>query len=324
MRRRQFLAGFITASVWPVTARAQQTRPVIGFLNGGSMTGYGSYVAAFREGLRQSGYVEGENVVVEYRWAEGRYDLLLDLVADLVKRDVAVIVANTPANLEAKKATNTIPVVFTTGSDPVQIGLVSNLRRPGGNVTGATQLSASLEPKRLELAHELFPNATEMAFMINPKDPPRADKLLIETQAVAEQLGLKLHVLRASNEAEIEAAFGSFSQLRAAALVIGADAFYASKGRLLAELSLRYVVPTIFQYDDFVRSGGLMSYGGNIKESYHWAGIYVGRILKGEKPADLPVHQTTTVELIVNLKTAKTLGVVMPQTLLARADEVIE
>ena len=325
MRRRDFLAGLIgAAGVWPVPARTQQIKPVIGFLNGGSMEGYAPYVAAFREGLRQSGYVEGENVVIEYRWAEGRYNLLPDFVADLVKRRVAVIVANTPANLEAKRATDTIPVVFTTGSDPVQIGFVSNLCRPGGNVTGVTQLGKLLEPKRLELAHELFPSATAVAFMINPSDSPRAEKSLLDAQAVAKQLGLKLHVLRASNEAEIEVAFSSFSQFGAAALVIGTDALYASKSRLLAEFSLRYAVPTIFQYVDFVRAGGLMSYGGNIRESYRWAGIYAGRILKGEKPADLPVQQSTTVELIVNLKTAKILGVIMPQTLLARADEVIE
>jgi putative ABC transport system substrate-binding protein len=325
MRRREFLAGLIgAASVWPVPARTQQIKPAIGFLNGGSIEGYAPYVAAFREGLRQSGYVEGENVVIEYRWAEGRYNLLRELVDDLVKRNVAVIVANTPANLEAKKATDTIPVVFTTGSDPVQIGLVSNLSRPGGNVTGVSQLGALLGPKRLELAHELFPNATDAPFMINPTDPQRAEKLLIDAQAVAKQFGLKLRVLRASSEPEIEAAFSSFSQFRGAALVIGSDTLYTSETRLLAELSLRYAVPTIYEYIEFVRAGGLMGYGGNIKESYRWAGIYAGRILKGEKPADLPVQQSTTVELMVNLKTAKILGVTVPQTLLARADEVIE
>ena len=226
MRRREFLAGLIgAASVWPVPARTQQIKPVIGFLNGGSMEGYAPFVAAFREGLRQSGYVEGENVVIEYRWAEGQYNLLHELLADLVKRNVAVIVANTPANLEAKKTTDTIPVVFTTASDPVQLGLVTNLRRPGGNVTGVSQLNASLGPKRLELVHELFPNATDAALMINPSDPLRAERSLNEAQAAAKQFGLKLHVLRASNQAEIEVAFSSFSQFRGAALVIGSDTF---------------------------------------------------------------------------------------------------
>jgi putative tryptophan/tyrosine transport system substrate-binding protein len=326
MRRRDFIAGLVgsSTSVWPLWVRAQQTMPVVGFLNSASMEGYAPYVAAFRDGLRKSGYVEGENVAIEYRWADGRYDHLADLVADLLNRHVAVIVANTPANLAVKKATDTVPVVFTTASDPVQIGLVSNLSRPGGNVTGVTQLNASLGPKRLELAHELFPRATDVALMINPKDPARAEGLLAETLAAAKQLEIQLRVVRAGNEAEMESAFNSLAQFKAAALVVGADAYYNSKSQLLAELALRYAVPTIYEYTEFVRAGGLMSYGGNIKESYRWAGIYAGRILRGEKPADLPVQQSTTVELLVNLKTAKALGVTIPQTLLARADEVIE
>jgi putative ABC transport system substrate-binding protein len=326
MRRRDFIAGLVgsSTSVWPLWVRAQQTMPVVGFLNSASMEGYAPYVAAFRDGLRKSGYVEGENIAIEYRWADGRYDHLADLVADLLNRHVAVIVANTPANLAVKKATDTVPVVFTTASDPVQIGLVSNLSRPGGNVTGVTQLNASLGPKRLELAHELFPRATDVALMINPKDPARAEGLLAETLAAAKQLEIQLRVVRAGNEAEMESAFNSLAQFKAAALVVGADAYYNSKSQLLAELALRYAVPTIYEYTEFVRAGGLMSYGGNIKESYRWAGIYAGRILRGEKPADLPVQQSTTVELLVNLKTAKALGVTIPQTLLARADEVIE
>jgi putative ABC transport system substrate-binding protein len=326
MRRRDFIAGLVgsSTSVWPLWVQAQQTMPVVGFLNSASMEGYAPYVAAFRDGLRKSGYVEGENVAIEYRWADGQYDHLADLVANLLDRHVAVIVANTPANLAVKKATDTIPVVFTTASDPVQIGLVSNLSRPGGNVTGVTQLNASLGPKRLELAHELFPRATGVALMINPKDPARAERLLAETLAAAKQLEIELRVVKAGNEAEMESAFNSLAQFKAAALVVGADAYYNSKSQLLAELALRYAVPTIYEYTEFVRAGGLMSYGGNIKESYHWAGIYAGRILRGEKPADLPVQQSTTVELLVNLKTAKALGVTIPQTLLARADEVIE
>jgi putative ABC transport system substrate-binding protein len=326
MRRRDFIAGLVgsSASLWPLWLQAQQTMPVVGFLNGASMEGYAPYIAAFRDGLRKSGYVEGENVAIEYRWAEGRYDHLADLVADLLGRHVAVIVANTPANLVAKKATDTIPLVFTTASDPVQIGLVSNLSRPGGNVTGVTQLNASLGPKRLELAHELFPGATDVALMINPRDPARAEKLLAETQAAAKQFEIQLRVISAGNEAEMESAFKSLAQFKTAALVVGADAYYNSKSQLLAELSLRYAVPTIYEYTEFVRAGGLMSYSGNIKESYRWAGIYAGRILRGEKPGDLPVQQSTTVELLVNLKTAKALGVTIPQTLLARADEIIE
>jgi putative ABC transport system substrate-binding protein len=298
--------------------------PVIGFLNGTSPQKYEPYVVAFREGLKESGYVDGENVAIEYRWAEGRYDRLPEMAADLVRRQVAVIVANKPANLAAKKATDTIPVVFTTASDPVQIGLVSNLNRPGGNVTGVSQLNASLGPKRLELAHELTPTATDLALLVNPNDPTRAEKFIAEVQAAAAHLGLQLHVLRAGIEADIETALAGFSGLKAGALVVGADAFFNANSRLLAEASLRHAVPTIYEYTEFTDAGGLMSYGGNIKESYRWAGIYAGRILKGAKPADLPVQQSTTVELIVNLKTAKTLGVAVPLSLLGRADKVIE
>jgi putative ABC transport system substrate-binding protein len=325
MRRRDFIAVVGGATVtWPLMARAQQPMPVIGFLNVASLEGYALYVAAFRDGLKESGYVEGQNVAIEYRWAEGQYDRLPAMAADLVRRQVSVIVANTPANLAAKKATDTIPIVFTTASDPVQIGLVSNLSRPGGNVTGVSQLNEALGPKRLELAHELMPPATLIALLVNPSDPGRAKRLVDEVQAAAIHLGLQLHILRAGTEAEIEAAFAGFAQLKAGALVIGADAFYNAKSRLLAELSLRYGVPSIYEYLEFTSNGGLMSYGGNIKESYRWAGIYTGRILKGAKPADLPVQRSTTVELIVNLKTAKALGVDVPISLLGRADQVIE
>jgi putative ABC transport system substrate-binding protein len=325
MKRREFimlLGG--TAAAWPLAARGQQATPVIGFLNGGSPAGYAVYLTAFRDGLKESGYVEGQNVAIEYRWAEGRYDRLPDMAADLVRRQVLVIVANTPANLVAKTATSAIPIVFTTGSDPVQMGLVPNLRRPGGNVTGASQLNAEIEPKRVELAHELLPAATVVALLVNPSDPPRAKKQSGEVQAAAALLGLQLQILRAGTETEIEAAFAGFAQLKAGVLVVGADVLFAAKSQLLAELSLRYAVPTIFQYNEFAVAGGLLSYGGNIKESYRWAGIYTGRILKGEKPADLPVQQSTTVELIVNLKTAKALGVTVPLSLLGRADQVIE
>jgi putative ABC transport system substrate-binding protein len=310
--------------VWPLAARAQQAMPVIGFLNVASPEGYALYAAAFRAGLKEAGYIEGQNVAIESRWAEGHYDRLPDMTADLVRRQVSVIVANTPANLAAKKATDTIPIVFTTASDPVQIGLVPNLSRPGGNVTGVTQLNVEIGPKRLELAHELMPAATAVAFLVNPNDPSRAETLTKDAQAAAVPLGLRLHVLRAGTDAEIDAAFAGFAQLKAGVLVIGADALFNGKSQLLAELSLRYAVPAIYQYNEFANAGGLMSYGGSIKESYRWAGVYAGRILKGAKPADLPVQQSTTVELIVNLKTAKALGITVPLSLLGRADQIIE
>jgi putative ABC transport system substrate-binding protein len=325
MRRRDFIAVVGGAAVtWPLVARAQQPMPVIGFLNVAAPDGYALYVAAFRDGLKESGYVEGQNVAIEYRWAEGQYDRIPDMAADLVRRQVSVIVANTPANLVAKKATDTIPIVFTTASDPVQLGLVPNLSRPGGNVTGISQLNVEIGPKRLELARELMPAATAVAFLVNPGDVSRAETLTKDAQAAAGPLGLRLEVLRAGTDAEIAAAFAGFAELKAGVLVIGADALFNSKSQLLAELSLRYKVPAIYQYGEFTDAGGLISYGGSIKESYRWAGVYAGRILKGVKPADLPVQQSIKVELIVNLKTAKALGVNVPLALLGRADQVIE
>jgi ABC-type uncharacterized transport system substrate-binding protein len=326
MRRREFvtlISGAVAA--WPVTAPAQQAAmPVVGFLSAGSSEAYAPYVAAFRDGLKQSGYTEDQNVAIEYRWAEGHYDRLPEMAADFVRRKVSVIFANTPANLAAKTATSTIPIVFTTGGDPVQLGLVQSLSRPGGNVTGVSQLNVGLVPKRLELAHELMPAATAMAILLNPKDAPRAETVLRDVQAAASQLGLQLHILRASTDAETEAAFTGFAALKAGVLMIGPDAFFIARSRLLADLSLRYAVPSIYEINEFAYAGGLMSYGGNIRESYRWAGIYTGRILKGDKPADLPVQRVTKVELIVNLKTAKALGVIVPLSLLGRADEVIE
>jgi putative ABC transport system substrate-binding protein len=326
MNRREFIAiAGGAAAVWPLVARAQQpAKPVVGFLNVASPDGYEHYVAAFRDGLKERGFIEGQNVAIEFRWAEGHHDRLPNMAADLVRRQVSVIVANTPANLTAKAATSTIPIVFTTASDPVQIGLVPNLSRPGGNITGVSQLNVEIGPKRLELAHQLMPTATSVAFLVNPRNVSRTETLTRDAQAAAVPLGLKIHVLPAFTDAEIDAAFAGFAQLNAGALVIGADALFNSKSRLLAELSLRYAVPAIYQYSEFADAGGLLSYGGSIKESYRWAGIYTGRILKGERPADLPVQQTTTVELIVNLKTAKALGISVPLPLLGRADKVIE
>jgi putative tryptophan/tyrosine transport system substrate-binding protein len=324
MRRREFikLLGAV-ASSWPLGVRAQAT-PVIGFFNVASPAGYANYVAAFHAGLKEGGYAEGQNVTIEYRWAEGHYDRLPEMAADLVRRQVSVIVANTPANLAAKKATDTIPIVFTTASDPVQIGLVSSFNRPGGNVTGVSQINVALGPKRLELAHELMPAAIGVALLVNPSDPARAEMLSKEVQAAADHLGIQLHILRAGTDPEIETAFAGFAQLKAGVLVIGGDAFFNSRSKLLAELSSRYAVPAIYEYREFTDAGGLMSYSGSIIESYRWAGIYTGRILKGAKPADLPVQRSTTVELIVNLKTAKALGITVPLSLLGRADAVIE
>jgi len=325
MHRREFIAITGGAAVWPLVASAQQsTNPVIGFLNVASPEGYAHHVTAFRDGLKERGYIDGQNVAIEFRWAEGHYDRLPSMAADLVRREVAVIVANTPANLAAKAATRTIPIVFTTASNPVEIGLVPNLSRPGGNITGVSQLNVEIGPKRLELAHQLIPAATSVAFLVNPSDPSRAGTLTRDAQAAAIPLGLKVHVLPAFTDAEIDAAFAGFARLKAGALVVGADALFNSKSQLLAELSLRYGVPAIYQYNEFADAGGLISYGGSIKESYRWAGIYTGRILKGERPGDLPVQQTSTVELIVNLKTAKALGIAIPLPLLGRADRVIE
>jgi putative tryptophan/tyrosine transport system substrate-binding protein len=324
MKRREFISLIGAATAWPLVSRAQQGMPAIGFLNVASPAGYALYVAAFRDGLKEVGYAEAENVAIEYRWAEGHYERLPAMAADLVQRRVSVIIANTPANVVAKTATSTIPIVFTTASNPIEIGLVPNLSRPGGNITGVTQLNVEIGPKRLELAHELTPAATVMALLVNPNDPLRADTLSRDMQAAAVSFGLRLNILRAGTDAEIEGAFAGFADLKVGGLVIGADAFYNAKSQLLAELSLRYAVPAIYQYDEFANAGGLISYGGSIRESYHWAGIYTGRILKGEKPGDLPVQQSTKVELIVNLKTAGTLGISIPLSLLGRADRVIE
>jgi putative ABC transport system substrate-binding protein len=326
MKRRQFIGLLGGAAVVATSsARAQQQPiPVIGFLNGASADGYALMVVAFREGLRQIGYVEGRNVAIEFRWADGHYDRLPAMAADLVRRQVSVIAAtSTPANLIAKAATGTIPIVFTTAGDPVQLGLIASLSRPGGNVTGVTQLNVEVSPKRLELARELMPGVAAVALLVNPANPS-GETISKNMQAVAEAIGLQLLVLHASSESELQNAFADVHKLGAGVLVIGADAFFNDKNQLLAELSLRHAVPAIFHYPEFTVAGGLMSYGGSIRESYRTAGVLAGRILKGEKPADLPVQQSTTVELIINLKSAKALGITVPLSLLGRADHVIE
>jgi putative ABC transport system substrate-binding protein len=278
-------------------------------------------VAAFHRGLRETGYVEGQNVAIEFRWADGEYDRVPAMAAELVGRRVAVTVANTPGNLAV--ATTTIPIVFTSASDVVQIGLVASLARPGGNVTGATQLGVELVPKQLELAHELVPTATVIAVLVNPNNP-NAETLLRDLQAAAHILGVQLHVLHARAERDFDAVFTTLAQLRAGALVIGIDSFLTSRSERLAALALHHAVPAISTIREFVAAGGLISYSGSNLDMYRIAGVYTGRILRGEKPSDLPVQQSTKIELLINMKTAKALGLTIPETLLATADELIE
>jgi putative ABC transport system substrate-binding protein len=312
---------------WPSAARAQQRAlPVIGFLNAASAQSYAPSLAAFLEGLGEAGYVDGRNVTIEYRWAEGQNDRLPALAADLVQRQVAVIAAtSTPAALAAKAATMTVPIVFETAADPVQLGLVASLNRPGGNVTGVTQTNVEVGPKRLELLHELLPAARIVAFLVDPSDPVVAEATAKQMQAAAGTLGLELRVLNASSESDFDAVFAKVSQLQASGLVISAGtAIFASRSGQLAALAARHAVPTVGANRVFLMAGGLLSYGSDIVDAYRLTGGYVGRILMGEKPAVLPVQQATKIELRINLKAAKALGVTVPLTLLGRADEVIE
>jgi putative tryptophan/tyrosine transport system substrate-binding protein len=325
MRRREFVAVLGGAAAWPLATRAQQpAMPVIGFLNSASPDGYAPMVAAFRQGLKEAGYVEGQNVAIEYRWAEGKYDRLPTMAAELIGRPVAVLAAtSTPAALTAKAATTTVPTVFTTSSNPVQLGLVASLSRPGGNITGVTQLNVELGPKRLELARELLPMATTLGLLVNPTNPI-AETLSRDLQPAAHALGLKLHVVHASNERDFDTTFATLLRLRVGGLVIGSDVFFTSRREQLGALTLRHTMPAIYQGREFATAGGLMSYGASLADSYRLAGVYTGRILKGEKPSDLPVQQSTKIELIANLKTATALGLVVPESIIARADEVIE
>jgi putative ABC transport system substrate-binding protein len=322
MRRREFIAG-LGAAAWSRTGRAQPSMPVIGFLNAGAPDGYAPMAAAFRQGLKEAGYGEAQNVSIEYRWADGHYDRLPAMAADLVRRQVAVIFTNSPGLAATRATTTTIPIVFATAGDPVELGFVAALNRPGGNITGVTQLSVEVASKRLQLMHELVPMATTIAVLLNPTYLS-AETQLRDMQTAAHSLGVQVPVLRASNDREINDAFATLVQLRGDAFVISSDPFLNSRTKQLAALALRYAVPTIFQYREFAAAGGLMSYGGSIIESYRQAGVYTGRILKGEKPADLPVQQATKIELIINLNTAKALGLTIPETLLATADEVIQ
>jgi putative tryptophan/tyrosine transport system substrate-binding protein len=325
--RREFitlLGG--AAAAWPLTVRAQQpAMPVIGYLGAQSPAAFASRVRAFRQGLGETGYVEGRNVVIEFRWAEGQHDRLSALATELVRRQVAVIVApgGAPAALAAKSATTTIPIVFEMGADPIAMGLVGSLNRPGGNLTGVSSLNVEVTPKRLEILQELIPTGSIVAVLINPTSPT-ADSQLRNLQAAARALGSQLHILHASTERDFEAVFATLSQLRPSGLVIASDTFFATHSEGLAALTIRHAMPAIHQSRDFTIAGGLMSYGGSFVESHRQAGVYTGRIIKGDKPADLPVQQVTKVELLINLKTAKSLGVTFPLPLIGRADEVIE
>jgi putative tryptophan/tyrosine transport system substrate-binding protein len=327
LRRREFitlLTGAVAA--WSPAVRAQQpAMPVIGFLNSGSPDTDKDRVRAYRQGLSETGYIEGRNVVIEYHWADGHNDRLPAMAADLVRRGVNVIVTGgTPATLAAKAATTTVPIVFILSTDPVEAGLTVSLNRPGGNLTGVTGLNVELAPKKLELLHELLPAAGAMALLVNPTNPTAAKNESRAVAAAAQTLGLQLHVLNASAEDDFDPVFSSLARLHADALVIGSDLFFTSRSEQLAALTVRHAMPTIYQFREFSAAGGLMSYGGSFTDWGRQGGIHTGRILAGAKPAELPVQQATKVELFINLKTAKALGLTVPITLLGRADEVIE
>ena len=327
MKRREFitLVGGAAAVTWPLAVWAQQSKmPVIGFLNRGSADPSGVRLRALRQGLSEAGFVEGRNVVIEYRWADGQVDQLPALAADLVRRQVAVIVTGADAAAwAAKAATATIPIVFLAGSDPVKQGLVASLHRPGGNLTGVTNLNIELGPKRLQMLHELVPAKSRIAALINPTNP-NVETITGDLQSAARDFGLELQILPASNDGQIDAAFEIMAKSGAAALAVGADSYYMVKSEKLGALTVRHALPAIFQTREFAAAGGLASYGTSLGELYRQVGVYTGRILKGEKPADLPVQQATKIELFINLKTAKALGITVPLPLLGRADEVIE
>jgi ABC-type uncharacterized transport system substrate-binding protein len=327
MRRRNFIMLLGTAAAaWPLTARAQQSAiPSIGFLNAASARGYAQQLAAFLKGLSETGFEDSRNVRIEYRWAEGHNDRLPAMAADLVSRNVAVIAATTtPAALAAKAATSTIPIVFESSTDPVHQGLVTSLSRPGANVTGVTQTNAEVAPKLLELLHEVLPAARIVGLLVNPTDPALADPQRKEFLAAAHTFGVELPVLNASSDSDLEEGFEKLRQLGAQALVISTDPFFTGRSEQLAALAARHGIPAAYKGREFAAAGGLLSYGTDIKQTFYLAGVYTGRILKGEKAGDLPVQQATKVELIINMKTAKALGVNFPITLLGRADEVIE
>jgi putative ABC transport system substrate-binding protein len=328
MRRRDFIAAFAgVAAAWPLAARAQQPAlPMIGFLSGASSGNYQPFVTAFKEGLKQTGYVEGRNVAIEYRWAEGQFDRLPKLAADLVdNRPTMIMASGNAAAVVAKMATATIPIVFTSGFDPIQIGLVASFNRPEGNITGVYTFTAEMPIKSLELLHELAPAAPGIGLLINPTSPNLSESVVVkDMEAAARPLGKQIHVLEASTDAQIDAAFSTLTQLRAGALVIVADQFYNDRRERIAALALRHALPSVYPRREYALAGGLMSYGTNLSDVYRQAGVYAGRILKGAHPADLPIVQSTKFELVINLKTAKALGLRIPPSFYWRADEVIE
>jgi putative tryptophan/tyrosine transport system substrate-binding protein len=325
MRRREFIAGLGGAAAWPVAARAQQrSMPVIGYLDAGSEGARVPFTAAFRQGLGEQGYVEGQNVEILYRWAESRYDRLPALAADLVRRRVSVIHAQaTPSALAAKSATSNIPIVFSLGIDPISLGLVASLNRPGGNVTGVTMLTQEQTTKRVELLHEIVPPATSIGLLVNPAGPQTENETR-ETEIAARILGMHLTILNANTPSEIEAAFANLVRQRIAALLLGSDTLFVEQRDQVVALAAHFAVPAIYPLRDFVDAGGLMSYGASWHDAWRLAGSYVGRILNGDKPGDLPVQQSTRFEMVLNLKTAKALGIEVPTPTLLRADEVIE
>jgi putative ABC transport system substrate-binding protein len=324
MRRRDFISLLVGATVtWPLAARSKEAMPVIGFLHGTSPEARRAEVAAFHRGLRESSYVEGRDVAVEYRWAEGRYDRFPALAADLVDRQVSVIVAFGTAAALVAKATTTIPIVFLVGGDPIALGLVVSLSRPGGNVTGVTPLNDDLGPKLLELLHELVPKATIVGYLVNPKNAT-SDALSRQIRVAERTIGQRVHILHASSEHDFEPAFATLDQIRAGGLCVQGDTFFNSRREQLVALAARHSIPTAYAFRDYAAAGGLMSYGTNLWDAYREVGVYASRILKGENPADLPVQQSVKVELVVNLKTAKALGLTFPLSLLGRADDVIE
>ena len=328
MRRREvitLLGG--AAAVWPLAARAQQpAMPVIGFIHAGSPTSSGSHIASFRQGLNEMGYVEGRNITIEYRWAEGRPDRYPELAADLIRRKVNVIAtgANTPASRAAKAATSTIPIVFGVGDDPVKLGLVASLAQPGGNATGINFFIAELAAKRLGLLREIAPGAARVAVLVNPANATTAKSTVKDAEAAAPALGMQIQIFHAGTIHEIDATFASHVRQRFDAVFVGPDPFFNTRRVQLAIATARHAIPTIFAQRDYAEAGGLMSYGANVADAYRQVGVYTGRILKGEKPADLPVVQSTKFELVINAQTARTLGLTIPPSLLAIADEVIE